>query len=56
MALRLSRDGRWLLALTRLRRVLSWDLAGLSSALDANGLRVSCLHERSSFASVGYER
>ncbi len=37
-ALRFSRDGRRLLAQTRLHRVLSWDLAGLSAALDANGL------------------
>ncbi len=37
-ALWFSRDGRRLLVLTRLHRVFSWDLVGLSSALDANGL------------------
>lgn len=37
-ALRFSNDGQRLLVLTRLHRVLSWDLAGLSRALDANGL------------------
>ena len=37
-ALRFSDDGRSLVILTRLHQALSWDLAGLVAALEANGL------------------
>lgn len=37
-ALRFSPDGQRLLILTRLHRVLSWDVTALAAALDANGL------------------